>query len=119
MVQGEIQRLKSGGHLLKTLTDTPALPAFIPLMPATELKTLIDRVGVEDAGTMIEFTTPMQLAEVLDEAVWTNPAPGTPEKFDPPEFFRWLEVMLDISDEFAVERLKAPGPVSFAFSEHG
>lgn len=107
MARSEIQRFKSGKHLLQTFTDNPDLPAFIPTLPSTGLRALIERVGVEDAGTLIEYATPKQFAEVLDDAVWTNAMPGTPEEFDPGEFIRWAEVILDIGDEFAVDRLSA------------
>jgi hypothetical protein len=71
------------------------------------LKKLIDHVGIEDAGSLIEYSTPAQLVAVLDESIWKNPRPGTPETFNPQEFLRWLEAMLDVSDEFAAERLQA------------
>ncbi|HIG43208.1 MAG TPA: hypothetical protein EYQ14_22095 [Gammaproteobacteria bacterium] len=101
----QIQRFKSGKQLLKTLTDNPDLPAFIPTVPTASMVSLIDRIGVEDSATLIEFTTPGQLAEIIDETTWTNPIPGAPDEFDPVEFFRWLEVILEVGEDFVVERL--------------
>jgi hypothetical protein len=107
VIMTQVQRFVSSKQILKTLTDNPDLPAFIPTVPAVGMISLIDRIGVEDSAMLIEFTTPNQLAEILDEITWTNPVPGAPEKFDSVEFFRWLEVILELGDDFVVERLQA------------
>jgi hypothetical protein len=107
MAQGHVQKYTSGKHLLKALTDNPELPAFVPTLPASGLKTLINEVGLHDAGALIEYSTPAQLTTLIDDAVWKSPSPGAPDKFDRDEFREWLTALLEIGDEFAVERLQA------------
>ena len=106
MARGAIRKYVSGRHLLKSLTDDPALPAFVKTLDPPVLKQLIEQVGVEDASPLIALTTNDQLIAVIDESIWTNPAPGVPDRFDPAEFLRWLETMLELGDEFVCERIE-------------
>ena len=99
--------VRSGQHLLKSLTSNPALPAFVPTLPAAGLKSLINEIGLADAGVLVEYTTPEQLATLVDDAVWKRTTPGAPEQFDPDTFLEWIALLLDVGDEFAVERLQA------------
>ena len=105
MANGFVQRYKSGKHLLKSLTDNPALPAFIPTLEPSRLGHLIQEIGIADSAFLLEHSTPTLLAAVVDDAVWTNPMPGKPERFDPAEFINWLEVLLEVGDEFAASRV--------------
>ena len=105
MERRDIRKVASGRHLLRTLTDNPALPTFIGALDTPVLKQLIDYVGVEDSGLLIEHTTSHQLAMLLDQSVWTSALPGQPDTFDPVEFLRWLEVLLEVGDAFVGERL--------------
>ncbi len=105
MARREIQRIKSSSNLLKRLTNNPSLPAFVRSLEQPALKMLIQEVGVEDSAALVELTTPKQLATMLDDVAWTSAVPGQPETFDPPEFLRWVEVILEVGEEFCVERL--------------
>ncbi len=107
MAQGHVQKYTSGKHLLKALTENPELPAFVPTLRASGLKTLINEIGLHDAGALIEYSTPSQLTSLIDDAVWKQAEPGTPDRFDRDEFREWLNALLEIGDEFAVERLQA------------
>ena len=109
MVRYSVQKIPTGGRLAKLLSDSAALPAFVPTLPARQLKVLIDEVGVADAGMLVEYCSKQQLTTVFDEAVWERTVPGAPERFDPEAFLAWADMLLDVGDEFAVERLRALG----------
>ncbi len=109
MSRRAVQRYKSGKHLLKRLTDNPALPTYVPtLLPAT-LNRVIQEIGVEDSAELIELSTPDQMVAIVNDAVWHSDLPGVPESFHSQEFLRWLEVMLEVGEEFTAERLTALG----------
>ncbi len=99
--------IKSGKQLLKVFTDNKNLSKFIPQLPPSSLGTLIQEVGITDAGELIEFSTPDQFVAVVDESVWRSLQPGAPERFVPEEFLAWTELILEIGDEFAAERFAA------------
>ena len=107
MAERAVQKYVSGKRLLKDLTDNPALPGFVRSLDPPILKQLIDKIGVEDAAPLVALSEPTQLAEVLDESIWKSSVPGAPETFDPIEFLRWLEVMLEVGDEFLSERIES------------
>jgi len=92
-------------QLLKTLTDSPALPAFVRTLPTPVLHTLIERVGLHDAGDLIALTTTEQLRGLFEVALWDSLRPGDAEQLRPEKFVDWLEVMLEVSPRFAAERL--------------
>ena len=98
---------RSGQQLVRALTDSPALPAVIPAMPAAGLKVLVDEIGLHDAGALIEHSTNAQLISLIDAAIWKPARPGMPETFDAQEFLQWLSALLEIGDEFAAQRLQA------------
>ena len=104
MAQRSLVRTQSS-KLLKTLLDNPELPTFVERLEAPTLYKLIERIGLEDSGPLIEFTTDRQLRSILDESLWSNLAPGQPEVHRPEEFIRWLYVLFDHGEEFLADRL--------------
>jgi len=92
-------------QLLKTLTDSPALPAFVRTLPTPVLHKLIEHVGLHDAGDLIALTTTDQLRGLFEVALWEGLTPGDTEQLRPERFLDWLEVMLEVSPKFAAERL--------------
>lgn len=95
----------SSKQLLKTLTDSPALPQFVRTLKAPVLKRLIDRVGLRDAGALIGLTTAGQMREIFEVALWESLVPGQAERLRPERFLEWLDAMLDVSPVFAAQRL--------------
>ncbi len=91
--------------LLDTLTDSTALPALVARLDAPALKRLVDDVGMADAGALIEHASASQLKHLIDESVWASAVPGVPESLDVEALLRWFEVMLDVGESFAAERL--------------
>ena len=100
-----VTRHQASRQLLRTLTDSPALPAFVRQLPSPVLKRLIEHVGVRDAGSLVALTTTNQLREVFEESLWQTLIPGQAETLRPEKFVEWLDVLLEVGPAFAVERL--------------
>ena len=100
---------QASAQLLRTLTDHPALPAFVQRLPAPVLKRLIEQVGINDAGSLIALTSPEQLREILEDTLWQTLIPGQAETLRPEKFVAWLDVLLEVGSEFTSERLIALG----------
>jgi Family of unknown function (DUF6178) len=95
----------SSTRLLSRILETPDLAASVQSLPAPVLAKLIGAVGLEDAGEIIAFASPAQLAKVFDEDLWHSERPGSDERFDGDRFLTWLEVMMEAGDRFIAERL--------------
>jgi hypothetical protein len=93
--------------LLLTLRNDPTLPSLLNTLPAAALARLVERVGLNDAGELMELTSARKLLQALDESVWKSPAPGRAEVFDAEELIDWLEAWNEIGDEFVADRLAA------------
>jgi hypothetical protein len=92
-------------QLLKTLTDNPALPAFVRTLQTPVLHKLIEHVGLRDAGDLIALTTTEQMRGLFEVALWEGLKAGDTEQLRPERFLDWLEVMLEVGPKFAAERL--------------
>jgi hypothetical protein len=91
--------------LVSRILDEPALVSAVQALPPGALARLIDHVGLEDAGALVALATTDQLCRVFDEDVWRSPRPGEDERFEPERFTLWLEVMLEVGERFAADRL--------------
>lgn len=105
MQKRQLTKAQSSKRLLKTLTDNPALPAFVRTLQPPVLKRLIEYVGLRDAGDLIALTTPEQMREVLEESLWESLTPGRADRLQPERFLEWLDVMFEASPAFATQRL--------------
>jgi hypothetical protein len=101
----QLTKAQSSKRLLKTLTDNPALPAFVRTLQAPVLKRLIDHVGLRDAGDLIALTTPEQMRDILEESLWESLTPGRADRLRPERFLEWLDVMFEAGSAFATQRL--------------
>jgi hypothetical protein len=97
----------SSTQLLVRILDRPELLAAVRELPAPVLGSLIDRVGLEDAGELVALATSEQLQGVFDRDLWRAAAPGEDERFRPERFALWLEVMLEGGEGFLIEQLCA------------
>jgi hypothetical protein len=91
--------------LVDRILDDPALVSAVQALPPAALTRLIDHVGLEDAGELVALATVDQLCGVFDEDVWHGARPGEDERFDPARFTLWLEVMLEVGERFAADKL--------------
>jgi hypothetical protein len=110
----------SAGQLLARILETPDLAAGVRSLPGPALAKLVDEVGLEDAGEIVAFASPHQLAEVFDEDLWRSERPGHDERFDGDRFLAWMEVMMEAGDSFVAERLASlpEDLVTLALHEH-
>src|SRR4051794_24052103 len=93
--------------LVSRILDEPALVGAVQALPPAALMRLIDHVGLDDAGPLVALATVDQLCRVFDEDVWQSARPGDDERFDPERFTVWLEVMLEVGERFAADKLAA------------
>jgi hypothetical protein len=91
--------------LVNRILDDPALVGAVQALPPAALMRLIDHVGLEDAGELVALATVDQLCRVFDEDVWQSARPGEDERFDPERFTLWIEVMLEVGERFAADKL--------------
>lgn len=105
MPKRQLTKAQSSKRLLKTLTDNPALPAFVRKLEPPVLKRLIEHVGLHDAGDLIALTTPEQMRDVLEESLWESLTPGRADRLRPERFLEWLDVMFEAGSAFATQRL--------------
>jgi hypothetical protein len=95
---------------LMRILDRPELVAAVRELPAPALASLIDRVGLEDAGELVALASHEQLQGVFDQDLWRARAPGEDEQFRPERFALWLEIMQEGGEELLIERLCALPP---------
>ena len=105
MPKRQLTKAQSSKRLLKTLTDNPALPAFVRTLKPPVLKRLIEHVGLHDAGDLIALTTTEQMRDVLEESLWESLTPGRADRLRPERFLEWLDVMFEAGSAFATQRL--------------
>jgi hypothetical protein len=97
----------SSTQLLMRILDRPELVAAVRELPAPVLGSLIDRIGLEDAGELVALASSEQLQGVFDQDLWRAAAPGEDEQFRPERFALWLEIMLEGGEAFLIEQLCA------------
>jgi hypothetical protein len=97
----------SSTQLLLRILDRPDLVAAVRELPAPALASLIDRVGLEDAGELVALASSEQLLGVFDHDLWRAAAPGEDETFQPERFALWLEILFEGGEDRLVERLCA------------
>ena len=97
----------SSARLLMRILERPELVAAVRELPAPVLGSLIDRVGLEDAGELVALASSEQLQGVFDSDLWAAAAPGEDEKFRPERFALWLEIMAEGGEDFLIQQLCA------------
>jgi len=99
----------SAKYLIDAMTDSRALSVFVQRMDPHTLKTLVEDVGLEDAGPLIEHVSSDQLVQLLDETIWTGAKPGDPDKLSVAELLRWLDLWNGLGSGFVADKLFALG----------
>ena len=93
--------------LVRRLLETPDIARAVPRLPAEVLHRVIERCGLDACADIVALTTPRQLERLLDMDLWRAPVPGADETLDAARFGEWLEVLLDLDPDVAVDRLAA------------
>ncbi len=92
-------------QLVRSMTESAALPAFVQRINPHTLKHLVDDVGLEDAGALIAHVSNQQLVHLLDETLWTGARPGDPDKLSVAELLRWLDLWNGLGKGFVADKL--------------
>ncbi len=93
---------RSRHRLLRRLLERPDLPRRIRALPAPRLAALVEELGLEDSAPVLACASGPQLAELLDHDVFDGS-----DAIDPGRFVVWLEVLLEVGEGFAAERVAA------------
>jgi hypothetical protein len=93
------------GQLLTRILEEPALVASVQSLDARVLSKVINHIGLEDAGELVALATTDQLKTIFDEDLWRSQRPGQDETFDAARFGLWLEILLEIGEDFAAQKL--------------
>lgn len=101
----EIISKLSPQQLLTAIIEEPDFVQLIQEVSPPILSKLINHIGLEDAGEIVELATTEQLRHIFDEDLWKTGQSGSEETFDADRFALWLTVMLEISPEFAVTKI--------------
>jgi hypothetical protein len=100
-----VPRTDGSRALLERILDTPQLEKVVPQLPPELLHRIIEHVGLEDCGPLLELVTPKQLARVFDLDLWHAARPGLDEQFDAARFGRWLEVLVESGAGVAAQKV--------------
>lgn len=92
-------------QLVRAMTESAALPAFVQRINPNTLKHLVEDVGLEDAGALIAHVSNQQLVHLLDETLWTGARPGDPDKLSVAELLRWLDLWNGLGEGFVADKL--------------
>jgi hypothetical protein len=95
----------SPSRLLARILDHPELVRVVQRIEPPVLRALVEHVGLEDAGEIVALATTEQLQRVFDEDLWKSDAPGDDASFDADRFGLWLEVLLEVGEKEAVEKI--------------
>jgi hypothetical protein len=91
--------------LLARVLEQPRLVQAVQSLAPATLGSLVRHVGLEDAGELIALASPDQLVRVLDDDVWAAAGGGRDETFDAERFGLWLEVLREVGEEVAADKL--------------
>jgi hypothetical protein len=92
-------------QLLTRILERPGLVEAVRELPGAVLGTLIDRIGLEDAGELVALASTAQLERIFDDDLWRADAAGDDETFRPERFALWLRVMQEAGEAALVQRL--------------
>jgi hypothetical protein len=92
-------------QLLSRILEQPDLVHGVRKLEPRAFHKLIDHIGLEDAGELIALATTQQLQQIFDEDLWRRERPGHDERFDADRFALWLEVMLEVGEDFVARKL--------------
>src|SRR5258708_7036370 len=94
-------------HRLTRLLDSPNLPQVVQSLDPKVLHQLVRHFGLEECGEVIALATTQQLTQIFDDDLWSSNTPGTEDQFDADRFGLWLEVLAEVGDAVAAQKLAA------------
>jgi hypothetical protein len=91
--------------VLARILDTPHLEQVVPRLQPDLLHRVIQSCGLEACGELVALATPEQLNRIFDLDLWRPPQPGMDEQFDGERFGVWLEVLAELGDSIAAQKV--------------
>jgi hypothetical protein len=104
-MKNQIKRISQSQSLLNQILSRPNWIQVIQKLDAHILSQLIHHIGLEDSGELVALATTEQLTKIFDDDLWKNESPGQEEKLDIDRFSVWLEILFEIGEEFAVQKI--------------
>lgn len=106
--------------LLARILNTPHLARVVPRLQPEVLHRVIQTCGLEDSVELVALATPVQLERVFDLDLWRSARPGSNHQLDAERFGKWLEVLLELGEGAAAEKLTGIDPeiMIAAFAQH-
>src|SRR5215813_5233945 len=92
-------------NVLNRILNTPHLEHVVPRLQPELLHRVIQSCGLEDCGELVVLATPEQLTSIFDLDLWRSAQPGMDEQFDAERFGVWLEVLAELGDSMAAQKL--------------
>jgi hypothetical protein len=105
MISLSRHHVPSSSALLMRILERPELVSAVQELPPPVLGSLIDRIGLEDAGELVALASTAQLERIFDDDLWKATEAGEDETFRPGRFALWLRIMLEGGEAFLVQRL--------------
>lgn len=84
---------------LKTIFDAPSPERVVQDLPAMEIYTIIQEVGLENSFDLFQLATPEQARVILDLELWEDWSISVEQTV------RWLDMILSAGDEYALRLL--------------
>ena len=91
--------------LIERVIDAPELARIVHALTPQTFSSLVQRVGMDDAGPLLALATREQLETAFEDDLFAGHAPGQREAFDRSRFIVWLEAMLAEGETFTAERI--------------
>lgn len=104
MAQFPVRKNSSSSLLTQFISNNQLIQEVQSLSPQVAHK-IVRHIGLEDASEFLMLLTSEQIQEVLDQDVWKSPRPGVDDQLDAERFCTWLEMLLEISPDFAAEKV--------------
>jgi hypothetical protein len=104
-MHNRLARVRKATNFIEQLIDAPHLPEAVRALDPARFASVVERVGIEDAGPLLHLATRAQLLEAFDADAFHAPEPGAREAFDRERFVLWLDVLADEGLAFAADRL--------------
>lgn len=92
---------------LETILKNTTLATQVQSLPCGAITKLVERIGLEDAGPIIALTTTEQFQAIVDSDMWSLQMGGVEEGFSSERFLTWIEVLSELGDKSAAEKLMA------------
>lgn len=108
-------RTTAPSQSLARLLESTDLTRAVPYLAAETLHRVIEECGLEACGSVVAAATRPQLTAILDFDLWRAPQPGHDPRFDHERFGEWIETLVEVDLEQAVQIvMRMPTPVVVA-----